>query len=74
MIYLFYWFLAIAVPAGLITWFIWALVSYCRTPKEDVEKRNTRRLLWIIPAGVLTLLLAAFIGLVILFAIAITHM
>ncbi len=59
---------------ALLIWFVWALVAYLRTPKEDVEKRNTRRILLIIPAGVLILLLAAIIGLTILFAIAITHM
>ncbi len=68
-----YW-LWILIPIAFIVWFVWALVAYLRTPREDVETRNTRRILFIIPAGVLVIFVLAIITLTILLSIAITHM
>ncbi len=66
--------LFIAVPVALLALSIWGFVSYRRTPKEQVEKRNTRLLLAIVPAAILGLMLVAGICLTALFVMALTHM
>ncbi len=62
------------IPIAFIVWLIWAIVAYRRTPREDTEKRNSRRLLIIIPAFMLGMMVLVIGGLCILFAIAIRHM
>lgn len=62
------------IPTAVFIWFIVALILFLTTPKEDVEKRRTRKTIMIIPAIICGVMLVAVAALAVLFSLAITHM
>lgn len=62
------------IPAASLIWFIVSFVRYLKAPKSDKELRKKRQLPLIISAIVFAVLLFAILAIIILFAMAMSHM
>lgn len=71
---LLYYGLIFGIPLLALIWFGVSLTLFLRTPKENLERRKTRRILVICSGAVLCVTLGALLALMLLFAMAIRHM
>ena len=70
----FFILLFFAIPIATLVWFIVSLVAFIKCPKEKNEERKNKKALLIASSIINGLVIAAYIFLILSFAMAIAHM
>lgn len=66
--------LLFGLPLAAIIFFVISLCAFLKTPEDDIERRNSRKLRLIISSVIAALFVTAIIVLMVFFSMAMAHM